>query len=82
MIAIFTDETTAQALSDEINAWLTANRPRYDAPEGWGIQANSDSTKWAVQLPTDSGWSLPSEYSGCNQAETLPDNWWPEEQGA
>ena len=53
MLAIFNSEIEAVTFSNKIHAYLTKNRPKYNA-ERWSYPNKSDfEEKWLVKVPFD-----------------------------
>jgi len=53
MLAIFTSEAEAITFSEKIHAYLTANRPRYNATHWSDINKSDFEKKWLVKVPFD-----------------------------
>jgi len=73
MIAILGTEQAAQEFENQIQAYLTANRPRYNA-ERWAVpQKHPAEDKWAVSLPPEPV-DVPE---GATIVEQLTGDWYP-----
>ena len=73
MIAIFTDQEEAQKFADQVQAYLTVNRPDYSADKWADVQKHPTIDLWAVPMPPE-----PMDAPvGATTMETLTDDWRP-----